>query len=1361
MQPLTADTARIIDGRFEIEALAGRGGMGLVYRARDLQNGGLVALKEMLTDDADAKSRFLREAEVLARMHHPGIVRHIAHGALASGHPYLAMEWLAGEDLADRLARGPLAVADALTLAAAIADALAFAHGHRVVHRDLKPSNVFLAGGDLGAMKLLDFGVARVQEASASATRTGTVIGTPAYMAPEQARGDRGLDARADLFSLGCLLFECLIGQPPFVGEHAIAVLIKVLIEEPPRLRMLRSEVPVVVEELVQRLLAKPPDQRPANAATVARALREALLELGSGGSAVPRRAPALTANERRIVTLLVVSDPWPGQATHGPVTIDSGDMATALLLPKDEAATVIAGAPSEQTLAENTETVRFLGGGALVDLEQRLSRHGARLNRLVDGTLVATLADAAQATDQASRAAHCALTLHDVLPESVIAVATGYGLALGSGQADVGEAIERAVRKMAQLRDAAVPSEGRIALDDCTARLLGDRFDLMRAADWHADPAFGWTLRGPGQAKSPTAGPGGQLLGRATPLVGRERELRLLQAVFDGCVAEEASGAVLITGAAGGGKTRLVNEWLGQLRARGERFERWSARGDALAADSPFALLAEMLRDAMDLPPNGDAAEHRSRVRTRVARHVAPGSVDHTAEFLSALAGIDDDAQASETLRAARQDPALMATQMVRAVTTWLRGEASEQPLLLVLDDLHWSDAASLRFVFEVLRAMPDKPVLFVGLARPELHERFKTFRELFNSVGVGQEISLGPLAKKASERLVRDVLGAGVADAQVVQIVALADGQVFFLEELIRVAASGQGGSLPPTVLAVAQSRIDTLPPEARQVLRAASIFGHRSSTEGIAALLGEAALDLPTVVDSLIRAEVLVRADGSGPGRGEALSFRQTLVREAAYAMLTQADRMLGHCLAGHWLEGSGERDAAVLALHFERGDAPLHAVRHLATAAEQAVMNSQLEEAAALVERAMRCGATGDDRARLLQVRAELLLWQGKTPAAMPLLREVMAAAAPGSRQWYRCVGEMASGLLRTSDVRGLRALAAELLATTPAANALDALVFCAAKYTVNLLLAGVTEPAAAVLALAEATVAQVDAQPTAEASHAGIGQGARARLWGARATQRARVGDLEGALAAAEQARDNFTAIGDLRNATAQQLDMGQTLFRLGENARAVALISACVRHARSIGLTSMAAFASIAWGAALVIGGRGAEAVPILLEAAAVMRAQELLLPLSWCAKFLADAYLQQGELEPAETHAREAVAAADHVALSQARCHASLARVLLAKDAGRGGPAADEALAEALLARDMLLGDNHRDEEELAVRLTWVKALLAKGNLAAARTATAEVQRRLQERAHAIADATLRAQFLAMAENREIAALA
>ncbi len=256
---------------FRVEALLGRGGMGVVYRAVDLSLGRPVALKFLTGGayDPEEDLRLRREAQAAAALDHPniGVVHEIGEHA---GRRFLVMAYYAGETLAARLARGPLAVEEALSIALGLAAALAAAHAIGLVHRDVKPANLMIAPG--GRVKLLDFGVARrlgTAAGTAHHTVPGTAPGTLAYLAPEALRGEPA-DARSDLWSAGVVLYEMLAGLPPFRGRPGRGLVEAILYDEPPPLAALRAGIPEELARIVGRCLAKEPAARYADAAALA-----------------------------------------------------------------------------------------------------------------------------------------------------------------------------------------------------------------------------------------------------------------------------------------------------------------------------------------------------------------------------------------------------------------------------------------------------------------------------------------------------------------------------------------------------------------------------------------------------------------------------------------------------------------------------------------------------------------------------------------------------------------------------------------------------------------------------------------------------------------------------------------------------------------------------------------------------------------------------------------------------------------------------------------------------------------------------------------------------------------------------------
>ncbi|HET8939493.1 MAG TPA: serine/threonine-protein kinase, partial [Polyangiales bacterium] len=253
---------RFASGRFELLRQVGEGGAGVVFEARDLQTNQLVAVKLLHDGDALAQARFEHEIAVLAELPHPAIVRYIAHGSADDGRQFLVMEWLAGKT-ADKHRVGAWPVSEVLTLARRIVSGLAFAALRGISHRDIKPANLFLVNEDVSSAKILDFGLARRSSDHQERASTASVLGTPLYMSPEQARGADVLDARTDVFSLGSVLYACLCGRAAFLAPHAAQILEQICSEEPMPIEERAPHVPVRLRSLVQAMMRKDREERP------------------------------------------------------------------------------------------------------------------------------------------------------------------------------------------------------------------------------------------------------------------------------------------------------------------------------------------------------------------------------------------------------------------------------------------------------------------------------------------------------------------------------------------------------------------------------------------------------------------------------------------------------------------------------------------------------------------------------------------------------------------------------------------------------------------------------------------------------------------------------------------------------------------------------------------------------------------------------------------------------------------------------------------------------------------------------------------------------------------------------------------
>lgn len=1271
-----------VDDRFEIERPANAGGMGVVYRARDRATGEPVALKVMQVAARDVRDRFEREAVILARLRHPAIVRYVAHGATAEGEPYLVMEWLEGEDLHQRLARQGLSLDECLRLVRHVAEALAVAHERGVVHRDLKPPNLFLPGASIDAVKVLDFGIARLS-AAAGAPRTGTglLLGTPGYMAPEQARGEREIDGRADVFALGCVLFECLTGRPAFAGDHAMAILAKILFEEAPRPSELRPGLPVALDELVGVMLAKDPSARPRDCAELLARLDVLGTLEGEVEAPVVDRPQVLGTFEQRVVTVLVAA--VPRDATLALATAD---------------------APTQLDLAASTvDPVRTLTAG-----------FGAQVERLLDGTLVATFASAG-AMEQTRDAARCALALRGRLASVPIVLATGRGIF--AHRVPVGDVIERAV---AHVRVLAAGSAAFVGVDDTTAGLLDARFDVRAGA-------HGLELHGVLEQVDTAR----KLLGRATSFVGREREIGTLEALFDECEAEPVARVALVTGAGGIGKSRLAHELAVRLEARGATV--WTGRGDGMRSDSPFALLRPALRREAGLRDGDPAEAERRKLRARVARHVRPDDVTRVTEFLGEVVGAPFPDDASVPLRAARRDAVLMGDQVRRALTDLVAAESRTAPLVLLLEDLHHADAPSIDVVDAVLRALPDAPLFVLAIARPEVRDRFP---RLWADRDV-QELRLAPLTKRAAERLVTEALGTrpSLGTDTLRRVVDRAAGNAYYLEELIRAVAEGRGDALPDTVLAMVQARLAALEPEARRVLRAASVYGAAAWASGIRALLGDESRTPTSTsrvddwLEVLVERDLLVRR---GERNAEVeYGFRSALVEEAAYAMLTADDRVLGHRLAGEWLERVGERDASVLAGHYERAKDP-RAVGHFLRAADQSLEANDFEAAIARAEQGIAAGAEGETRGALFGVVAEARRWRGEAALAEAAADQALGLLPRGARRWFSAAGDAVIAAGKRGKHDRVAELASLLRETAPDEAALGTAMAALSRAVIHLSFGGRSDDAGV---LVERMEALLDVFPEADPAIAAIVQ----RTHASRAAQ---AGDIARYLRLSEAARDAMERAGDLRGACVQSGNVGDAWAGLGRYAEAEAVLRTTAATADAMGLRSIATSARTNLARAIGHQGRHGEAEALAREAVERIRAQGNRRMEGFGLVYLAAILRAAGAFERAEAEARAAVAAFAQSPAARPLAQATLADVLLAE--GR----IDEALVLAREAVGTLEEVGEIEEGEGVVRLVHATAARAASDPAALDAATRAVER-LRARAERIGDAALRESFL------------
>ena len=435
---------RVVGDRFELGERSASGSMGSVYRARDLTTGEAVAVKLVTLPGPAERERFAREAELLARVHHPHVVSYIAHGSVGDDVEFLAQQWIEGPTLRRFLNSDGATVAETLRISQCLASALAAAHRVGVVHRDVKPDNVILADGNPAAAKLVDFGIARVAHMATHLTMTGIAVGTPAYMAPEQVRGERIVGPPCDVWALGCIMYEALSGRPPFGGSTSTAILTKVVIDQAPDLDGFCPEAPTELVQLIKRMLHKDASQRPADATEIANVLDS--LIVADGG----RRRPV----GKMSMTFTIGTPNVPAAR---------GEAIRTLVF------VTFVQSPTSESVDHSATMERAAHG------------HDLEMINILDGT--ALLASRLPGMNGALSAARAAIEIKASASNAVVCVVAQ------TTDSPFADAIDRGAQilqraELANMFSGIIAADPRVPIDPTIARLVGTEFSVVATGD-------------------------------------------------------------------------------------------------------------------------------------------------------------------------------------------------------------------------------------------------------------------------------------------------------------------------------------------------------------------------------------------------------------------------------------------------------------------------------------------------------------------------------------------------------------------------------------------------------------------------------------------------------------------------------------------------------------------------------------------------------------------------------------------------------------------------------------------------------------------------------------------------------------
>ncbi|MCA1586067.1 MAG: protein kinase, partial [Acidobacteria bacterium] len=1003
-------------GPYEVVALIGEGGMGRVYRARDPRLGRDVALKILAASREGGVSteRFGREARAASALNHPNIVTIYDIGD-AGGIAYIAMEYLSGGRVRERLARGRLPLDEALDLAGQVAQGLAAAHARGVVHRDLKPGNIMITTD--GSAKIVDFGLAKLEARKdltdrdvhphdEPLTAAGAIFGTAAYMSPEQARG-RPADYRSDLFSFGAMLYELVTGQRPFERGSAAETVAAILKEQAPPASALNPLVPPPLEWAIDRCLAKDAANRYESTRDLARDLkavreyRARLRPVPPVEAAADLRCPACGApreRDRRFCDQCgtefrrhcpgCASDVAPQAAFCSTCGQRLSDLAQAQVpaapsipradAPVSRAHEVMSGERRQVTILAS----RISGYEALVeraapeDVDRVLAafeteakatveRFGGVVDRASGEEIVALFGIPVAHEDDARRAARAALSLHARFRQGARAAEVQLRSAVHTGYVVVRAAVDRphGVRVLGEaLSDAMgllrVVRDGDVLVSQETQRLAGTALRAESAGPVHVrsdtPPLVTYRVTAADDSSAPPLESTDVPL---TPFAGRQGELGALVGSVEMAIAGEGQ-VVTVIGDAGAGKSRLLHELRRQVDR--DRITLAEGRCQSYGARVPYLPLVQCCRSVLRVHEGGSADDQRRQVRERL--RALDRELEGFLPIFFELLSITHDEQVAPKADAL---PARHAVQ--EALAGLFSLAARRRPLLMLLEDWHWVDEASHDVIRQLADVCPSYPLMLVITYRPEVRVDWGPLRH----IRATHLTSLGPVS---SGQIIRAVLGADrVAEPLAARLHEQSGGNPFFLEEVCRklleegavlvdggeahVPGALEGLHLPDSVQAVIRARLDRLDRDARDLLRRASVIGREFTASVLAAVAGGDLEVEPSV--AALKERGLIRQTSVVPE--PAFRFQHALTQEVAYDSLLQRQRQILHGQVGAAIEAVYKdrlhEQYGILARHFAEAEHWSKAVEYGRRFARRARHLSQFDDARSALDMTM--------------------------------------------------------------------------------------------------------------------------------------------------------------------------------------------------------------------------------------------------------------------------------------------------------------------------------------------------------------------------------------------------------------------
>jgi len=953
-------------GPYEIREEIGRGGMAVVYRAYQCSIDREVAIKVILKSivgDERAVQRFQREARLIARLEHPHI---LPIYDFDGGHepPYIVMRFLDGGTLKEVMKQGHLPLEEVAYLVRQVGSALDYAHRQGIIHRDVKPSNIMIDRD--GNAFVTDFGIARsISLGGSQLTDSGAIVGTPDYMSPEQARAESNIDARADIYSLGVILFEILTDQLPYTSDNPMDVILKHINESVPLVCERNPSLPPALNGVLSKAMAKDREKRFS-------AIHEFIDEfIGALHSTSTNPARLREAAERSWVRRTVKRT--IDNTSSQPTPSKQQKVLTALYANASEYSEIV-----DET--HGPEASRRAMDALFSEFERIVTAKNGKIFERSDRELLALWGTQTGREDDPENAVRAALDMADILRKfSTLILQEGEPLPLkvgihsgltlitpgktGSSSAS-GMTISLANRLMQQ-------SEGEILITHETYKNVRGVFDVQESVPLKLRtsrellPTYLVERAKPRSLRMNSRG----VEGIETKMIGRESELKALQNAFLDTIEDSRTHAITIVAEAGLGKSRLLYELNNYLELRPETFRILRGQCTPEMTSRPYALVRDLLSFRYEILDNDTPGTVRKKLEDGIRDMI--GDDLELAHMLGHLGGFDFSD--SPYIRGLLGDPQQLVNRAWLLFIRWIIKLSERNPLLIYIEDLHRADNASLDLLSTLVSENDSLPLLIVCTARPLFFERRPSW-------GSGQSnhlrLDIRTLDKRDSRSLAQEILQRVPEIPKSLRdlLVERAEGNPYYMEELVkmlidnrvivrespdvwRVEESRIGHlELPTTLAGLLQARLDSLLYPERLTLQRAATIGnvfHNTALLAVDSADETHVGDLEAVLRHLCEREFIQLRESSAFEGSLEYIFNSNMLREMLIATLVSRRVAAYYAAAARWLISiSGKRVNeynALIAQYYEKAGDQAHAASYFHRAGEHSLNIGAYSEA----------------------------------------------------------------------------------------------------------------------------------------------------------------------------------------------------------------------------------------------------------------------------------------------------------------------------------------------------------------------------------------------------------------------------